>query len=481
MTIWTSIIWLVCLLLLIVLLVAEARRTRKRWLAARLLATTVTLVCLAMLISPVFLPQKKSSAISSLTTVKPFVRKGIIACNWPLQLPAGREWRIQGTYHNDLQQPVTLRISGFDTDMDSVVVPGGQQLPFTLKTVPVHQGRALYRIVALRGTDTLEQQPLPVEVQPLTPMAILFLSSSPDFDNRFLADWLVQQGDAVAMRTLVSRDKYATRFSGMEQQPLEKLTPAVLEKFDVVIANASAVPAEVRRYAAEAGLGLIIKNDTVSAHIQPQTLFLHGYRLPQLQTDPAAPLPVAADALPLLKDSLGRIYSTVTLSGQGKIVHTKVSNTYSWQLEGRQEAYQRYWSTMLEMAAGRKKADGFTLSILPRIDEETEVLLETSGQPEVRAGSSVLYMQQHPFLPSVWMGRYWPQRAGWQQLLASRVSRWIYVFGKDDWKNLSSLPDKAFAVPAGELTGTANAPLSPWWYIVPLLLSLAFLWWEQKI
>ncbi|PSL46228.1 hypothetical protein CLV51_103204 [Chitinophaga niastensis] len=484
MTGWEVIISLTGALLLTVLGWQEWRRPNQQRRAARLTATVVAVLSLSLLALPLHLTKKISSPDKKNDiTPAPAITGGITACNWPLQITTGKIWEVQGQYHNVTDKVVTLRISGFDTEMDSIQIPAHAQKLFHLQTIPLHQGTAVYRITALSGRDTLEQQPLPLEVVPLTPMAILFLANAPDFENRFLADWLSQQGFAVAMRTLVSKNKYAIRFSNCIPQSLEQLPPALLDKFDVVIADPAAISKDVRTHLENAGIGLIMKGDSVGIHPTPVSLVLNHQSLPPLLCDPALSLHLSDNSIPLVTDSAGHNYVQLSLSGAGKLLHTNITNTYSWLLADRTTAYQQYWSALLE-AVARKKVIPEQWSFSPRIPtihQPVTITLESGAVPTVHTSGAAVYMAQHPFLHNIYTGNCWPQHAGWQMFATGNSMHRVYIYQASDWKMLSSSAKKSLVQTGDNIPTTAMVPVSPWWLIIPFLLAMSFLWVEKKI
>ncbi|WP_212003365.1 hypothetical protein [Chitinophaga sp. HK235] len=482
MTSWSYIVLLAGLVTMIVLLIQELRRENKRHLWLRITAAVIAVAGVVLMGLPLYLTQKINTPVPADTAIKQPVLTGIVACHWPRTLTAGQEWPVQGTYNNTAARPVTLRLAGFDTVLDSVVIPAGQQQVFSLKAIPLHQGRAVYRITVITGTDTLEQQPLPLEVRKQTPLSVLFLASSPDFENRFLADWLVQQGNAVAVRTLVSGNKYITRFANIPQLPLEQLTPALLDNFDLVVADPAAMNKTIRAWLENAGIGLVLKADSTGISQTPLSLWLSGGRkLPALPVDPAATLPSGSTVLPLVQDSLHRAYVTVTIAGAGKLVRSHISNTFSWLLQEQETAYQQYWSAVLN-AAARKKSTEEKISFYPEIAHQhqpLEIQLETTMAPFLKAGKVTLYLAQHPWLPYRWSGTWWPEKAGWQSFATAAGVQWNYIFQPGDWKNSATAASRpADLSPQPQ---TIRERVSPWWFIIPLLLSLTFLWWEKKM
>lgn len=479
MTSWNYILLVAGLITAGWLITREIRRPKKDWLVGRIIATVIAVAGIVLAGWPLYVSREVAAPKQ---VIQPEAAvTGIVACDWPRSLTTGSEWTVQGTYHNRTNKPVTLRLAGFDTTLDSVVIAPLQDSSFSLKAWPLHQGRAVYRIIAMEGKDTLEQQPLPLEVKPATPLAVLFLAQSPDFDNRFLADWLVQQGHAVVMRTLVAKNKYLLRFSNFPEQSLDVLTPALLAKFDLVIAQGGAVDKSTRARLEEAGIGLVLKADSAGTQPRPLSLRLRsGQRLPAPSTDPGQVLPAGNGQLPLVTDSLHRAYVTVTLAGAGKLVRTHLLNTYSWQLEGQSEAYAQYWSAILE-AAARKKAVAEKVSFSPviaRVYQPLDIQLETTATPALQAGGITLAPAQHPWLPYRYTGTWWPLRSGWQQIITGTGTTWNYIFQEDDWKNLPVTVYTTATPAAREIT---LVRLSPVWWLLPLFLALIFLWWEKKM
>ncbi|NML38218.1 hypothetical protein HHL17_13515 [Chitinophaga sp. G-6-1-13] len=461
------------------LITREIRRPRKDRLIGRVTATVIAVVCVVLAGWPLYVSHKASAPKQLVQAEAPAT--GIIACDWPRSLTSGSEWAVQGRYRNTTNKLVTLRLAGFDTTLDSAVIAPQQDSSFSLKAWPLHQGRAVYGITAISGRDTLEQQPLPLEVKSAAPLTVLFLAQSPDFENRFLADWLVQQGNAVAMRTLVAKNKYLLRFSNFPEQSLDALTPALLAKFDLVVAQGGAIDKNTRARLEDAGIGLVLKADSAGTQPRPLSLKLRsGQRLPVLSTDPGQVLPVGNNQLPLVTDSLHRAYVTVSLAGAGKLVRTHLLNTYSWQLEGQSAAYGQYWSAILE-AAARKKAAAEKVTFAPAIAhvyQPLDIQLETTATPVLRAGGIALPVAQHPWLAYRYTGTWWPVKSGWQQIVTGTGTSWNYIFQEDDWKNLPVTVYRTAAPVSRQMT---LVRLSPVWWLVPLFLALIFLWWEKKM
>lgn len=252
---------------------------------------------------------------------------GIVSVDWPRKLNRGEQLLVQGRWAGGGSR---LLLMGMGSVLDSVRVGAAgsgdsANRDFSLGAVPAQAGRAVYRLVALAGKDTIEREALPVEVIAGEPLKILLLASSPDFENSFLLNWLAADGHQVASRTIVSRGKVQESFVNREKLTLTPLTPALLDGFDLVIADASALPgrrtaewAVLRREVEEKGLGLLVKVDSAG----PGGVGIGGEG--QVEVDPARDSLAGREIRDrpglraLVRDSLGRMVAASCLDGGGE-------------------------------------------------------------------------------------------------------------------------------------------------------------------
>lgn len=417
---------------------------------------------------------------------------GIVSVSWKQKLSPGEKLRVQGRMQLT-GRPVKLLLTGMGTALDSVVITGAsgmsaagtKEADFEFSTIPAQSGRSVYELYMLpgptsgkknaahrdAGMDTLERESLPIEVLPGKKLKILLLAASPDFENTFLVNWLSRHGDTIATRTAISKGKSDKAFVNMPKMSLDPLTPSLLDKFDMVIADAAALQggseaerAMLRRQVAEKGMGLIIKADSVAA------ANWEGISVTSPGTQP------------LLRDSLPRVVVSCGIYGAGKLVFTTLHTTYARMLSGAKKEYAAYWSLVLQKVARESEpVDDWQFSPeLPRVNEPVEVLLQTgkSGLPQGefaaaqasdpggadaaglghsdgaipshpgRAGFGhadnagnvphAVYLAQAPLLPFYWQGRYWPTTPGWQSSTTLHGdSSWWYAWSGKDWPEIS--------------------------------------------
>lgn len=446
---------------------------------------------------------------------------GIVSVDWRRRLNPGEKLLVQGRWAGGAGR---LLLVGMGSVLDSAnVKPEGA---FSLSFLPAQMGKAVYRLVALAGKDTLEQEELPVETEADGPLKILLLASSPDFENRFLLNWLSKDGHQVASRTTVSRGKAQEAFVNRERSALTPLTPALLGGFDLVIADASALPGRgtaewtvLRRQVEEKGLGLLIKVDSAGQG----GVGIGGEG--QVEVDPGKD---SAQGLvirdrpglrALVRDSLGRMLVASCLDGAGKLVFSTLNTSYSRLLAGERQQYAAYWSNLLQEAAGasgRMSTAGEEWSWkpgLPRVGEPVVMELQTAaGFPQGMIGETAasgrmgpqtevaVYLAQDAVLPFYWRGRYWPGTAGWQTVYTpAGDTAWWYAWPAGAWKpvnrerrrveTLDLIRDgKIGAAPVSgggslvtEKLVMEKAEFPKWWFYGFFLLGALFLWVERKM
>ncbi|HVU57399.1 MAG TPA: hypothetical protein VHD83_20190 [Puia sp.] len=408
------------------------------------------------------------------------MRTGIGSLHWEKQLLSGQLFRIQGSIYNTTGGPVRLLLFGLGSLLDSTEVASKEE-DFELRTVPAHTDLAVYRLAVVAGKDTLEQESIPVEVLPAKELKILVLAASPDFENRFLAGWLSEKGHGVVVRTAISKDKYDHAYLNTPATTVDHLSPSLLDKFDVVIADAAELRtmgasehAVLWNAIAEKGLGLVIKGDSLS---KP------GERS-------------------MLRDSLNRILVSESMYGAGKILLTRLTATYTRLLAGERKEYAALWTRILRQAARKGEAtEHWHFSpALPEVDHPVNVLLQTAASMPtgwLEEGDDetfvYVYLAQHPYLPFYWSGIYWPRTPGWHAAHTENGEYgWWYVWKKGDWapihrrerlegtqRWIAARGERRAAATEGG--GMRKLLVAKGWFYLLFVLSGLFLWVERRI
>lgn len=583
MTVVQYIIIAVCLLLAVFLVWKESKRPNRSRLAWRIIVSLLALGSLALLAIPVhyttsenntateavlltdgyhidsvnaFLQQNKNAAVytkdeytqkvgmssrlhvfgyglsknewSTLPAIPivfhpSVITKGITSIDYKKKIPSGEKLIIQGTVNNSNTKQVHLTLSGFGVGLDSVVINTNRSQAFELSTIPTFIGRAVYDITITEGKDTIEHEELPVQVLAATPLKILLLAAYPDFENKFLQNWLSENNYRVAARTTISKNKYSYSYIDTTKFSLAQITSNVLEQFDVLIADGAGLASlsrqelfTIKEQVNNKGLGLIIKADSTE---KPAVFYEgnctvaaspnHNKQILSIQfsgKDSAGTLPVenvsfikmSDDARALITDVNSNVLACKALYGNGSLVFSTFGNSYYWALSGDKKMYQLLWSSLIENAARKEPVNSeWSLSpTFPTVNAPVELKASTISEQPLHStiNDNFIAFAARPYLPFEWQGIYWPVTKGWQTVSSPGIEPfWFYVFEKNDWQNIralqsiqdtyqyalsnkASFTDKARS---GSNTGKKMIPAYYWFFV--FCCCCIFLWIEKKL
>lgn len=447
---------------------------------------------------------------------------GFRTAHWDRTLTLGETCRVEGTAGLPAGAPpawACLRAAG--AVRDSVRLPAGGGA-FRLRYRPKTTGLAQYELLLRRPGHLLATEPVPVEVTPPARPAVLLLASSPSPEFKFLKTYLADQRFAVALRTDVSRGLVQTEILNQPAQPLDRLTPAQLAQFTVVVADAGAlaglpVPeAQALARAVRAGsLGLILLADP--APVPRATPARADFVVLPRPAAPGVALPLAwpdgpgaQAALPAQLRPVAALRPLITGPGQvwaaaarrvglGFVVVSVVPETFRWALQGKAPTYASFWNRLLSAAtpAPAPEAAWHPGTVWPRPYQPLTLHLtaafpaqQPTVQPLAGGPATHLALRQDPRLPEWSAAPFWPGRAGWHAITGpgAAVSR-FYVFAETDWLG-PELQQRQQALTQREVQAPRRAALfadeilTPWpaaWFFGLFLLAAGYLWLEEKL
>jgi hypothetical protein len=446
---------------------------------------------------------------------------GITAIDGNQKLKTGEALKVQGKYKNDSSKPVKLVLKGLNTQLDTATIAAKTNGDFELNAVPKNEGRAVYHLLAITGRDTLANENLPVEIDPIKQLKILILSASPDFETRFLKNWLSENGFSVTVRSAISKDKFSSEYVNMQPLKVDHLSGALLDKFDLIIGDLSVLKSEsalLKQQVMEKGLGVIIRADSSSKALSwlqndfpveklnvrnppPVSLTIKGKkdRLALLKIDPNY-ISLRPGTQPLVYDAQNHLLVNTSLAGAGRLAFTTISNTYNWVLGGNKDDYGAFWSLLISKVARKMPVnEGWSVTPqLPTVNEPLQLQLETSSVPgQINADSSVpmiigIAPEQNPAIPFEWNNTYWPATTGWHSVKQNNGQAvWFYVYGDNEWQTLRSVKKltathryaETYAVNASvtkQIHEKMRIEVPKIYFYLLLLLAVTFLWVEGK-
>ncbi|WP_198073994.1 hypothetical protein [Hymenobacter negativus] len=442
---------------------------------------------------------------------------------WPAKLPLGETLRLEGTVTAHGQATVAwvvLRAAG--TGRDSVKLPAGGG-PFRLHYQPKTPGLATYELLLRRPGQPLLQEPVPVEITTPARPAVLLLAATPSFEFKFLKNYLAEAHYPVALRTSVSRGLVQTDFVNQPAQPLDRLTPALLGRYSVLVADAATIaaltPSETQalQAALRAGrLGLVALAEAeplprsaparadFTVQPRPANTVSQPLAWPDAPGEARAALSAQLQPNPNLRALITGprqlLLAASRRVGLGFAVVSVVPETFRWGLQGHSAVYASFWNRLLTAAIPPAPAEAswhtgsrwprptqpLTLHLAADFPAAPPTVAPLAGGPAVR-----LALRQDTRLPEWSKAQFWPGAAGWHQVRGpGRISYHFYVYPATAWLG----PELQEREQAAQLTAGIKAPEAteaapdtepePWpvgWFFGLFLLAAGYLWLEEKL
>ena len=443
---------------------------------------------------------------------------------WPANLSLGGTLQLEGTVvapGRSAAAWVVLRAAG--NGRDSVQLPTGGG-PFRLRYQPKAAGLAIYELLLRRPGQPLLAEPVPVEITTPALPAVLLLTAAPSFEFKFLKNHLAEAHYPVALRTNVSRGLVQTDFVNQPAQPLGRLTPALLARYAVVVADAATLAAlpttetQALQTALRGGrLGLITLAEAVPLPrtaparadftVQPRPASAASQPLtwPDAPGEARATLPAQLQANPALRALITGprqlLLAASRRVGMGFAVVSVVPETFRWALQGHAAIYASFWNQLLTAAvppapaaatwqAGSRwprPAQPLTLHLAAAFPATPPTVAALAGGPIVR-----LALRQDTRLPEWSTARFWPGTAGWHQVRGpGRISHHFYVYPPAAWlgpeyqERQQAVAQLKIENRAPKAAGAAQATVTePWpaeWFFGLFLLAAGYLWLEEKL
>ncbi|MBD3749453.1 MAG: hypothetical protein IE931_08150 [Sphingobacteriales bacterium] len=458
----------------------------------------------------------------ALSFQKPALPNGIQACNWPKEIYSGEDLWVDGAYQNLTSNKIKLVLKGLGTHLDSVnIEPNGSQ-KFQLKAKPKQIGKSVYQLIAFKGKDTLQNESLAFKVMEKQALRFLILASTPDFEYKFLKNWLFEENYSVVFRSQISKNIFSFDYLNTPKIALKQITSQNLKAFDVLIADDAALAnltsseiADIQNQILNNGLGLFIR----STEAKSVSKFSKGFTFKEFENQKSeqlilkysnenldfSPLPIkqafylkeSIASQTLITDDAKHALVIKKISGSGKIILNSVSSTFQWMLNGKTKDYAKFWSKLLTEVT-KPKEKQFGISTSPTFASSGDLItinLSQNGNqaPQLNIDDVSLKPLQNKVLPNQWQASYFSEKAGWHSLKINKnASVNFYVYQPDAWQTLKQI-NKINATSA--FVNTPNQKvfsdksksnqiekeLSKWWFLFLFLMSAGYLWYEERM
>jgi hypothetical protein len=468
------------------------------------------------------LPSSLLKKINIAMDIRPSVSpEGIISCSWPDVQSSTETFRVQGIYNNTRKQAVKLVLNGLGTKLDSITIAAGQQLAFNLECKPKQIGKAVYALTAKRGNEIIEEEEVPFQVVERPKIKVLVLASFPDFEYKFLRNWLFENKYQAYFRTRVSKDKFSVEQVNLETKASDGITGSTFKNYDLVIADdeelghlGAAGEGLTREIAA--GLGLIVRineakalsaftrkfqlfasTDSITTLYQPVIVDV-GQKLKKLTVNQPVYIGRNGAQLPLVEDQQGKILSSLAMVSKGRVTATTIPATFNWVLGAANADYTNYWTAIMNRTARKTNSD-FQFLYSPRFPVQGELVsinFQASPEtelPQFSLAGKLVPVQQHQWLPFYWQANFWSKTTGWNPLeVRPGTKQALYIYKKTAWLPLkmhqllkeNQIYGKQLKIlmqNKEESIEVAEKQVSDWVFLAVFLFSMGFLWYETKI
>ncbi|GGW85896.1 hypothetical protein [Salegentibacter mishustinae] len=437
---------------------------------------------------------------------------GIVKLNYNHKNRVGNNLQVQGRFLKPkFGNRLVLEDAG-GTAMDSIVFTSEENKNFKLETELKVDGNYIFNLTEKDSLgEILGRDALPVIVNKEEVLRILILNSYPTFELKYLKNFLAESGHELLVKNRITTGRFKFEFFNTENTNLGRLDEETLEDFDLLISDTGALrnlssseTSALQNSIWETGLGLFLLGEanTLNSVGDFSVFELERVSGTETEIDNLPEVSIAKQPFQLKKEfgleeihnSNSSILSGYKRIGQGRIGTTLLENTWQLQLEGRQEAYQKIWSQLLEQISKRtsvtaswKAKNDFAFK-----DQAFELQLRTSVEnPRVRDENDYLIpLKQDLNNSELWTGKTYPQKTGWQKLKIEQDSTSVFnyfVHNAEDWQalqsNRTSEENNRFFQQEIVEEKSVKMPIainSLWFYGI-FLISMGGLWLEPKL
>ncbi len=430
--------------------------------------------------------------------------KGIVQLAYQSEYQEGDELALTMVTNEMVGQKLVL--AGFGQTIDSLVIKDQKEVvtfQFPLKT----KGRFVLQIKQYTEQGELERShPLPIQVQEARHYKLLIINSFPTFENKFVKNYLAENGHHYLVRNTITTNRYRYEYQGDVSATLPSITQEVLRDFDLVMIDVSSfskLTTTEKNSLSTAikgqGTGLLVQMNDPSLFNKLPDWFRFNiaatktefFDLPITESEEKiATSGFVIKSNPWQKDILqanNETFAANRLYGIGKIGLMTLQNSYELVLAGKEDDFKNLWKQLFEEHL-KTSNQTFSFTNEAYVHEPTYLTAISNVTPVVKIGDVDLPVRQHELLTGRWYGQYWPQQVGWEPILCNGDTTWRYVFDSDNWQakrwsDNSSKNAQHFKSTTKGSTAvqTEKTKLSLWWFYLLFVISMAYLWLEPKL
>ncbi|UZO80722.1 hypothetical protein NBT05_17485 [Aquimarina sp. ERC-38] len=439
--------------------------------------------------------------------------QGISQVTYNDNLVEGNKLKVSGVYQNSIVSNSLFLESEGGFALDSVLLRGHQLDTFSLSSTIKVSGSYVYQLVE---KDSLQQilrtEPLPVQVKTAQALNIVLLNTFPNFESKYLKNFLSDQGHRLVVRNQISKGKFKYEYINDPDFQFLGFKKESLTSPDLIIMSSSVL--NVMSQSEKNALHNSVKKEGIGVLILPSFKVslksiqeFTGFTLRRNQKETANlseeinieletyPFEIkrSLPTLPIWKSSDERVVAAYQQLKNGRIGISLIKNTYPLLLKGNEKAYQAYWvkliNAIIKLPNSKVQWEDKPNFIF-KDKPYTFHFRSNLALPEVYLNNShQIPLLQDPELSYLWNGTTYPKEIGWntlQMVQDTLHTQQFYVLDSSRWKTWQKFHQRKQNKNLERSLNTTHTnfeqqrPVPLWYFYLLFLISMGWLWFDGK-
>lgn len=402
---------------------------------------------------------------------------------------------------------------GFTGYSDSVKLKKGfNEIRF--EEMPKQGGKFVAKLMLkIPNVPMKEVLEIPVLVKEPEQFSILMLSSYPQFENRYLKEWLAHQGHELVQRTAISEGKFRDEFYNTSMRSIPSSKVGFYQKFDFILVDALWLSKLGNSESRQLMTSLTETKQSLLISPEPSVSALIGLHKDLIFTDNHVPKNISfidqsgikntiSTTLKHLKSGKPIMESATDLGawlklGEGKVASIHFSDSYKWLLQGRKESYAELWTSIFSSLGAQEGVVEWNLKTAwPRVGENvyTSLISKIAVKDLTivpKEPTRQIFQDEH--FPEKFQIQIKPGQKGWHQIFlnADTLSAFHFFVNESNefhyFKSADLLKENLYFFNRqshdlwNKKIHMEQEKLSMWPFFALFLLSAGFLWIEPRI
>ena len=438
--------------------------------------------------------------------------RGIEKFKYIPETSLGKDIIFAGVYSNPKKGNKLILNNEVGVPLDSVELNSAESQIFKFSARPKVSGRFLYTITEMDSMKKIiNSDPIPIIIKKPKKLNILMLNSYPNFESRYLKNYLAESGHQITVRNRISRGKFKYEFLNKERIPFFNINDRILKSTDLIIIdeqefqNLGKTDRDlIKKEITENGLGIFIQQDD-NFYYNSGLLEKFAYEYDSAtkseillnskvqNISKAQRIFKTENVVQLISNTKNETVAAYYRIEKGSVGSSLLKDTYALQLKGDEESYQQLWSYIIEKIAKKsQKSVSFAAQhFIAYKDEPFHISVTMNTFNELQSDQGYyIPLRNNKVLKEEWDGIYYPKHKGWEKIFIkndSTFSTSIYVSDKSNWKVLRTKA-KVWAnrrwissMKKDSSDSRSIKPINLFWLYAVILLCFGYLWLIPKI